>query len=204
MKLDVMGPGGGESAFHLVQGWESKVAAFVTAPPRVYPCSFSWTLSRLLLSSEAVNPLWPSGHEAEYNHWPQTSSCGCNHYLRAWPSLRLPADRPNPSEHSFSSVPRGLSAPSAMAPAQEGCSLCSVCSVESSEADLHVDRLLCDSQPCNLTELAECPWTWMQGEAVRASLQASHSGSDPGQLSALGHISLPLGASVSSSVKWRW
>ena len=115
MKSDVMEPGGGTSVFHLVQGWESKVAAFVTAPPRVYPCSFSWTLSRLLLSSEAVNPLWPSGHEAEYNHWPQTSSCGCNHYLRAWPSLHLPADHPDPSEHS-SSVPRALSAPSAMPP----------------------------------------------------------------------------------------
>lgn len=89
-------------------------------------------------------------------------------------------------------------------PAQEGCSFCSVCSVKSSEADLHVDRLLCDSQPYNLTESAECPWTWTQGEAVRASLKASHSGSDPGRLSALGHISLPLGASVSSSVKWRW
>lgn len=114
MKLDVIEPGGGVSVFHLVQGWGSKVAAFVTAPPRVYPCSFSWTLSRLVLSSETVNPLWPSAHEAEYNHWPQISSCGCYHYLQAWPSLHLPADHPNPSEHSFSSIPQALNAPSAM------------------------------------------------------------------------------------------
>ena len=116
-----------------------------------------------------MNPLWPSGHEAKYNHWPKTSSCGCSQYLQAWPSLHLLQIIQTPLKHLFSSIPWALNAPSTM-PHRTGRMQFLQCLLNQVKWSWHRCRLLCDSQPYNLTESAECPWTWKQGEVVRASL----------------------------------
>lgn len=135
---------------------------FVTTLPSVFPCSLSWTLSRLLLfplrlwilsGLQAMKPNITTGRRQAPVAVPSICKHGhhsifCRSSKPLWNTFSVLFLEP-----SMHQVPRHT--------AQEGCSFSSVCSVKSSEADLNVD--------CSVTLSALQPngvgWTSLDVEA---------------------------------------